>query len=439
MTQSRLASWGNHPAATQGSTPCFWRDDLPADFAKARQQHGTTLAFGSGRSYGDSCLAASGHVLDMRTLDRFIEVDWEAGTLRAEAGTTLDEVLALTVPRRWYLPVTPGTRFVTLGGAVANDVHGKNHHRRGTFGRHVRRLSLLRSDGRRFICSPAQDAALFAATLGGLGLTGVIEWVEVDLLPIRSGMVEGVRQRFGNILEFFALSQELDDQHEFSVSWIDCTAARAGVGRGIYSAGNFAADGPLVQPARRERAVPFTPPLSLVNGVTVRAFNGMYWRRAPAARQRERQFHEAYLYPLDAVGHWNRIYGRRGFQQYQCVVPEPQVRDAIPAMLTDIANAGMGSFLAVLKRCGDLPSPGLLSFPMPGVSLAIDFAQDANPDERLFPRLDALVREAGGRLYPAKDAHMRPEDFRRWYPRWPEVEALRDPALLSRFWRRVLG
>lgn len=429
-----LDSWGRYPGFAQTPQAVYWRDNLAADFAAGAHAHGSVLAYGNGRSYGDSCLASSDHVLHMRGLDRFMAADWDAGVLQAEAGVTLDEILQQAIPRGWFLPVTPGTKFVTLGGAVANDVHGKNHHVRGSFGRHVRRFALLRSDGTTRICSPEENAELFAATVGGLGLTGVIVWVELALLPIKSSRIDTVTQRFGSLAEFFALSAELDAAHEYTVSWVDCLA---GAGRGVFIAGDHAASGEL-EPDRRSRlTVPLTPPISAINRLSLTLFNHSYYRAHPAERTRQTVNYEPYFYPLDRILHWNRIYGPRGFQQYQCVIPTREAQAAMPALLQAIAASGHGSFLAVLKCCGDMASPGLMSFPLPGVSLALDFPQRAELGSSLFPRLDAIVREAGGRLYPAKDAHMSGADFRRFYPRWEQVEALRDPALCSRFWQRV--
>jgi FAD/FMN-containing dehydrogenase len=434
-----LLSWGNYPPFPQTPVDCSWREDAGSRFEQLRQvAGGGILPFGSGMSYGDSCLAASDHVLRLRQLDRFIHADWTTGVLAAEAGTTLEEILAVCIPKGWFLPVTPGTRYATLGGAIANDVHGKNHHRRGTFGRHLRRFGLLRSDVGRSVCSATEQPELFRATIGGLGLSGIVEWAEIQLIPIRAAQVVGVSQRFGNLGEFFALSDELDANHEFCVSWVDCLARGREVGRGVYSAGSFAAEGTLAVDAGRPINFPLTPPLSLVGRASLRAFNEFYWRKAPRGRTRTRSGYARFFYPLDAIRNWNRMYGVRGFQQYQCVIPEASAEPGIRALLQAVAASGSGSFLAVLKRCGDIPSPGLLSFPMAGTTLALDFPQRDDLEATLFPRLDAIVREAGGRLYPAKDAHMRGDDFRRSYPAWSEVEKLRDPALLSRFWHRVM-
>lgn len=431
-----LHSWGRYPQTPQTPHGCSWRSEVPGQLQRVVEAHGSTLAYGNGRSYGDSCFAASDQVLHMRTLDRFIQVDWQQGTLVAEAGVTLAEILAVAIPQGWFLQVTPGTQFATLGGAIANDVHGKNHHLRGTFGNHVRRFGLLRHGEESLTCSPGEYPELYAATIGGLGLTGVITWAEIQLMPIRASQIDSTLVRFDNLAAFFALSAELDHQHEYSVAWIDCLAKGSQAGRGVFIVGDHARYGSLDVDQRPKLRMPLTPPISLINSLSLRAFNEAYWRLHPAQRRRTRGRYDPFFYPLDRILHWNRIYGRQGFQQYQCVIPDAVAEVALLALLEAIADSGQGSFLAVLKRCGDIASPGLLSFPLPGTSLALDFPHKAGL-EPLFARLDAIVREAGGRLYPAKDAHMSGNDFRQAYPAWERLEALRDPLLMSRFWKRV--
>lgn len=405
--------------------------------ANMAAQHGSLLPFGNGCSYGDSCLAASDQVLHMRPLDRFIAANWETGLIRAEAGVTLNELLALAIPRGWFLPVTPGTRLVTLGGALANDVHGKNHHVRGTFGCHVPRFGLIRSDRAPLVCSRQENAELYAATIGGLGLTGIIDWVELQLVPICSSLIDTTHIRFGALDEFFALSAELDSKHEYTVAWVDCLAKGKAAGRGIYMVGDHAQEGPLVFAHQSRLNVPLTPPFSAINRLSLRLFNTAYYRGHRAGRHASRVSYEPFFYPLDRILNWNRIYGPRGFQQYQCAIPDANAAEAIRALLDATAAAHSGSFLAVLKRFGNVASPGLLSFPLPGVTLTLDFPQQGEITARLFSRLDAIVREAGGRIYPAKDAHVSGADFRAFYPGWERLEALRDRALSSRFWQRV--
>jgi FAD/FMN-containing dehydrogenase len=432
-----VLSWGRYPYAPQEAHGVAWRDAAQATWLETTRAHGTTLAFGNGRSYGDSCLAASGHVVQTLALDRLIAADWQSGVLRAEPGVTLEQILQIAIPRGWMLAVTPGTKYATLGGAIANDVHGKNHHVRGTFGRHVRRFGLARSDGTQFECAPDAHPDMFAATIGGLGLTGLVTWAEIQLMPIRSSMIDVTSIRFANLDEFFALSERLDPLHEYSVAWVDCQSRGPALGRGIFMVGDHANDGPLEADQRKKRTVPFTLPVPVFNRATLRVFNELYYRRQRRDEMRSKVGYDAYFYPLDSLLEWNRIYGRAGFQQYQCVVPPPAARDATRAILEAIAASGTGSFLAVLKRCGHLRSPGLLSFPIEGTSLALDFPQRNAVNTRLFAQLDAIVREAAGRIYPAKDAHMSGADFRAAYPQWQQLEALRDPAMLSRFWERT--
>jgi FAD/FMN-containing dehydrogenase len=434
----QLLSWGRYPRHPQTPHSVHWPEEVPQSLAAIESVgHSTSLAFGCGRSYGDSCLAASGHVLAMQNMDRMLAADWETGVVLAQAGLTLAELIRIALPRGWFLPVTPGTKFVTLGGAVANDVHGKNHHVMGTFGRHVQHLMMYRSDEGVTRCSPSQRPDLFAATVGGLGLTGVILAVELQLRRVASSNIEQRSIRFGGLDEFFELSQAHDATHEYTVAWIDCLASGKQAGRGHYIFGNHAKKGALELAPLGGLGMPIDPPFSLVNSLSLRAFNTLYYHRQFKKEVAGNVGYDPFFYPLDRLQHWNRMYGRAGFQQYQCVVPQQHGPEVIRAVLKQIAKSSTGSFLAVLKQCGELLSPGLLSFPMHGVSLALDFPQHEQANQRLFAKLDALVHEAGGRLYPAKDAHMSATHFKQAYPLWEKIEALRDPQLLSLFWKRV--
>jgi FAD/FMN-containing dehydrogenase len=431
-----LGSWGRYPNFPQQGSPIYWRDNVRQALDDSAGDL-PVLAYGCGRSYGDSCLAISDHVLVMCGMNRLLSADWSSGVIVAEAGLTLAELVRVALPHGWFLSVTPGTKFVTLGGAVANDVHGKNHHVTGTFGRHVRRLTLHRTVDGTVAASPDERPELFAATVGGLGLTGVILTVELQLRRVASSDVEQSSIKFGSLNEFFDLADAHDQKNEYTVAWIDCVKTGVNSGRGFYIIGNHASDGELTVGRSGAKRFPLDPSVSLVNSLTLRAFNFLYYHRQLRTRIVRRVGYDRFFYPLDGVLMWNRIYGRAGFQQYQCVVPHTDGREVIRSVLGEIARSGAGSFLAVLKRCGALPSPGLISFPLHGVSLALDFPQRAQANQRLFANLDALVNEAGGRLYPAKDAHMSAAHFQKAYPAWERVEALRDPRLLSRFWRRV--
>jgi FAD/FMN-containing dehydrogenase len=335
--------------------------------------------------------------------------------------------------------VTPGTQFVTIGGAIANDVHGKNHHHAGTFGRYVHRFELLRSDGRRIECSAAENPEWFAATVGGLGLTGAMTQAEIQLRRIASPLLEVETIRFANLDEFLALCAESDQGFEYTVAWIDCLGQGRQLGRGLLQRANHAEAAALRAPERPRRfGVPFTPPFSFVNAASLRLFNTAYYHRQRGNRSRCISRFEPFFYPLDNILHWNRLYGPRGLYQYQCVIPRDRSRDATLELLGTIARSGLGSMLAVLKLFGDVSSPGMLSFPKPGITLALDFPNRGERLERLFRALDHIVASAGGRLYPAKDGRMPGSLFRSGYPQWPEFARFIDPHCSSSFWRRVM-
>ena len=433
---TRYESWGRFPKATHDIVRVNWRDAaLPPDSGK------NMLPFGNGRSYGDCCLNDHGILVDTRGLDRFMAFDARTGTLRCEAGVLLGEILDLIVAHGWFVPVTPGTQFVTIGGAVASDVHGKNHHHAGTFGRHINCFELLRSDGTRLRCSPEENPDWFCATVGGLGLTGLITWVELQLKAISGPLIDQEVIRYLRLEEFFRLSRESDITYEHTVAWIDCAAKGASLGRGLFIRGNHAAGGHDRRAKGRgvQFSVPFDPPLALVNGPSLRLFNALHYRKQLQERVRSTVHYSKFFYPLDAIGAWNRIYGSNGLLQYQCVIPHRNAEPAIAEILRQIAGAGTGSFLAVLKMFGDMPSPGLLSFPRPGATLALDFPNQGKRTFDLLDRLDAITMAADGALYPAKDARMSPDTFRRSFPNWQQLEPFIDPRFSSSFWRRVGG
>jgi FAD/FMN-containing dehydrogenase len=400
---------------------------------------GPRLAVGLKRSYGDTCLFADGRLLDMSGLDRFIAFDRQTGLLKAEAGLSLDALLRVSVPLGWFVPVTPGTRRVTLGGAVANDVHGKNHHRAGSFGRHVKAFTLLRSDRGLVEVTPETEPVLFAATIGGLGLTGVILDVTLQLVPIASSDLINENLPLGRLDDYFALDAESSEAFEHTVAWIDCTRTGRRVGLGVYSRANWAPDGPLEAHSPRTRAVPAFAPAAPFNALTVSAYNR--WRRVRQLwdGSPRRLHYSPAFHPLDAVEGWNRLYGRSGFYQHQCVVPRDAAPDALREMLDAVARSGQGTPVVVLKSFGDLASPGWMSFPRPGHTLALDFKNRGRPTLQLLDRLDAIVREAEGTLYPAKDGRMPREMLDRGYPRFPDLLALRDPACGSDFLARMEG
>ena len=435
MCPIRYESWGRFPTAKHEAIELRWRDEnLP--LPNTAEQ--SALPYGNGRSYGDVCLNDGGLLFDCRGLDRFISFDSDTGILRCEAGVLLSEILALSVPRGWFLLVTPGTEFVTVGGAIANDVHGKNHHREGTFGCHIRQFELLRTDGTRLICSPQQNADWYAATIGGLGLTGVIVWAEIQLKPVHSAILEQETVRFGNLSDFFSLSDTSDKEYEYTAGWIDCLGRGGNLGRGLFTRANHVESGSGQPPraTRRRLSVPFDSPVALVNSWSIRLFNSLYYRTHSITRKQKRHFAD-FLYPLDRIHHWNRIYGRSGFMQYQCVIPRQDATDAIAEMLLRISSARTGSFFSVIKMFGDRTSPGYLSFPQPGATLALDFPNRGTSTLRLLDELDSITRQAGGAVYAAKDSCMSAESFQAYYPQWRRLIPFVDPRLSSGFWRRV--
>jgi FAD/FMN-containing dehydrogenase len=399
------------------------------------------LPFGMGRSYGDSCLNSRGILIDMKPLNRFMSFDREVGVLRCEAGVTLEEILRVVVPRGWFLAVTPGTKHVTVGGAIANDVHGKNHHRAGTFGCHVSAFELLRSDARRVLCSPTENTELFRATIGGLGLTGVIVWAELRLRRVTGPFIDQDTVAFGSLDEFFGLSEDSDAKFEHTVAWIDCFARGTQLGRGILFRGNHA-DAPSLPRAAMPRMVRATvranAPRWLLSNLTLRALGSAYYRFMMAGSRTRRVHYDPFFYPLDAVGGWNRLYGVRGFLQWQCVVPPEDGPAAIHAVFNRVARAGGASFLSVLKRFGRVQSPGLLSFPRPGLTLALDFPFEGTPTLKLLSELDAIVRDAGGAIYPAKDARMSPQTFSAGFPQLDRFLTSVDPRFSSNLWQRLM-
>ena len=397
------------------------------------------LPYGDGRSYGDSCLLSGGAMIEGRDRNRILAFDGETGLLTAEAGIRLCDIIAFAAPLGWFPAVLPGTRFVTLGGAIANDIHGKNHHRRGSFGCHVERLVLERSDKGLLVSSPRENADLFAATISGFGLTGVIREATIRLMRVPSTQITEVTTRFDRLEDYFELAAEADERHEYAVAWIDSLATGKNFGRGHLIAGDHAIGGELEGSARPALAtIPLTPPVSPLIGPGLKAFNELYYRKArPGTSERTVPF-DGFFFPLDRIGRWNRLYGPRGLCQHQCVLPEEAGADGVRALLDAARTYKQGSFLTVLKRFGALASPGLTSFPRPGYTLTLDFPHRGEKTLRLLAELDRITIEAGGAINPYKHARAAPETFAASFPRWRELEAFRDPALLSDFWHRTV-
>lgn len=431
-----LLSWGRFPRTPQRARAIEWRHEpLPPVPA------GGFLPRGLGRSYGDVCLLTGGELLTTKGLCRFTGWNPQTGVIECEAGVSLADILAFAVPRGWFLPVTPGTRFVTVGGAIANDVHGKNHHTSGTFGCFVDSFELRRTAGTIVTCSAELNPELYRATIGGLGLTGLITRAAIRLRPIETPFIAVESVKFRGLDEFFTLSAESAARFEYTVAWLDCTARGGDFCRGIFMRGNHAPADRVgtrrFAVERRSVMMPFDAPRWALNRWSVAAFNTVYFNRRRGERWSEIVPYTPFFYPLDRVGRWNRMYGRRGFFQFQAVVPRSAGDAPLRSLMRTVVDSGRASFLAVLKEFGAVRSPGLLSFPRPGTTICLDFPNDGVETRSLLGRLEQVALEAGGALYPAKDATMSPASFRAGFPRWEEFSRSIDPGMRSDFWRRV--
>lgn len=432
-------SWGMYP-----KTKALVRelDSRKEDFSEATQgidSAASYLPYGQGRSYGDSCLNDGNVLIVTEKLNHFIELNQETGLLRVEAGLTLKEILDHIVPQGWFLPVVPGTQYVTIGGAIANDIHGKNHHVAGTFGCHVTSFELLRSDGSRHFCSANENSSLYRATIGGLGLTGLIVWAEIQLKKISSPWIARETLRFSHLAKFFEYTLESDNKYEYTVGWMDCLSQGADLGRGVFFRGNHLLlkdVSELKVKKERIKTFPMYAPEFVLNRFSMKTFNSLYYHTHPS-KNSELVHYRPFFFPLDSINRWNRLYGKRGFFQYQCLVPFQGSESPIYDIIETFAKSGLGSFLTVIKTFGQISSPGLLSFPRPGVTLTLDIPNEGRKTLRVLESLDEKVMDAGGRVYPAKDARMSKESFQQYFPERSEFEKFKDPKFSSSFWRRV--
>jgi len=430
-----ISGWGRYPTVEARTVRPEKRSALRSVVTSDDR---SVLARGAGRSYGDaSLLDSGGTTLLTDRLNRMLSFAPDDGVLRAEAGVRLREILEVFVPRGWFLPVTPGTKEVTLGGAVAFDIHGKNHHRDGGISNFVREIELLTANGKTVTCSPNQNEELFWATVSGAGLTGIITEVALELRPIETAYVAERTLKAEDLDDAFELFEEHESEYLYSVAWIDCLASGGNLGRSHLMFGRHATEGKLsakqrgapldYEPDHLTR-LPFDLPEGVLNEHTVKAFNAFYYARQRTRDKREVVGIDPFFYPLDAIDDWNRMYGESGFVQFQCVLPMDESYDGLKEILSQVQESGLASFLAVLKRMGP-PDGGLLTFPMRGYTLALDIPRREGL-EGLLRDLHEAVARRGGRVYLAKDAYLRPDTFREMYPAledWLEVKRRVDP------------
>ena len=408
--------WGRYPRHDAQ----LMQPQNASDAAQLLTENSPLLGRGMGRSYGDSALAD--RLISTRHLNRLHSFDAQTGLLTCAAGISLAELLEVFVPRGWFLPITPGTKFVSVGGAIASDVHGKNHHLHGCFSECVDSIELLLGDGSQVICSRSERPELFHATCGGMGLTGLIVGVNLRLLRIESAYIQQTTFKATNLEEALQLF-ETHSASTYSVAWIDCLASGEALGRSLLMIGEHARDGQLLLPAKRALSVPVDMPAALLNRYSVQAFNELYYQRIRKPVSKQRVTFESFFYPLDGIQQWNRLYGKQGFVQYQFVIPKASGLQGMRAILERISASQRGSFLAVLKTFG-AANHNLLSFPMEGYTLALDFKLEAGLLQ-LLDELDSMVLAYGGRLYLAKDARMSEATFKQSQPNWQQFQEIR--------------
>lgn len=422
MMKKRIANWGNYPVMETDERSFLFADQLLSTL----NQYNGIVARGNGRCYGDASLAE--HTISTLKYDKVLSFDATNGIFECQSGLTLDKVLEVTVPRGWFLPVTPGTKFITIGGAVASDVHGKNHHVDGSFSRHVKDMDVLLASGETVTCSPASNADLFWATCGGMGLTGIITRVKFDLKKIETAYISQKQVKAENLEELITLFEKYK-HYTYSVAWIDCLKKGKGFGRSILMLGEHAKKEeldarkrahPLELPKKMQITFPVNLPSFVLSNLTVRTFNFLFYGKNFKKEIDNIVSYEPFFYPLDAMLHWNRMYGKKGFVQYQFVLPL-ESKQGLIEILNKISDAGLGSFLTVLKVFGK--QDDLISFPTEGFTLAMDFPV-RNGLFEFLDQLDAIVLRYGGRIYLSKDARMKAEVFWDSYPRAEEFAGI---------------
>lgn len=414
----KLTSWGKYPQIDANVLVPTSTKGFASELHRGVVD---TIARGAGRSYGDSALAPN--VLKTGYLNHFLHFDENQGLLCCEAGVRLAEILKIFVPRGWFIASTPGTKLISVGGAVASDVHGKSHHHEGCFSQQVTELTLLLASGETVICSRNSHPELFRATCGGMGLTGIILDVTFQLRPIRSAYLHETTYKARNLEESLALIEE-HESTSYSVAWIDCVSTGNTMGRSLLMIGEFAEDGRLELSRSNPQSVPVDMPGFILNKYSVTAFNSIYYHRVRQYKTERTVHFDPFFYPLDSLHNWNRIYGKGGFTQYQFVIPKSAGYAGMAEILKRIAQSKRGSFLAVLKAFGKA-NDNYLSFPLEGYTLALDFKIEPGLFA-LLDELDKIVLDHGGRLYLSKDVRMSEETFKRGYPQWKDFADIRE-------------
>ena len=421
-------SWGKYPR--------FRNTVLGFDTEESLRQivaeHHDLIPYGNGRSYGDSALNTN--IINVRPHDYFIDFDEKSGLLHVQAGVLLAEILESFVPRGWFLKITPGTRFITVGGAIASDVHGKNHHVEGCFSECVEDFKVMVANGEIVTCSKAVTPDLFKATCGGQGLTGVILAARIYLKKINSKHIDQTTIKTSNLKETFEAFEEYKT-YPYSVAWIDCLAKGKNTGRCLLMVGDFIDDGDLCYQHGPKHSIPFSLPGFMLSEWNVRAFNQIYYGRVKKRVSRKKVDIDAFFYPLDTICHWNRIYGKNGFTQYQFILPKEHSYKGLQEVLNTIADSGKGSFLAVLKLFGKA-NENYLSFPMEGYSLALDFKIEKGLF-KLLDKLDRIVVKYSGRIYLAKDVRVSKEVFEQGYPQIDTFRKFRKDMGMDRIFQSL--
>lgn len=417
-----VMSWGMYPKIEN----TVYRYDSESALKQVIEEHNELIPYGNGRSYGDSAL--SSNVINVRPHDCFIAFDEQTGLLHVQAGILLAEILDLFIPRGWFLKITPGTKLITVGGAIASDVHGKNHHLAGCFSECVKEFTMMLAGGDLVSCSREATPELFRATCGGQGLTGVILEVKIYLRKIPSIYLEQTTIKTKNLQETFQAFEEYQEL-PYSVAWIDCLAKGDEVGKGLLKVADFRADGGLNYQPRSKLSIPCNFPSFALNYWTVRAFNWCYYGKTKAKISKQKVDIDSFFYPLDAIDHWNRLYGNNGFTQYQFVLPKKRSYQGMKEILQAISESGKGSFLAVLKLYGKA-NANYLSFPLEGYGLALDFKIEKGLFAHLN-RLDEIVGKYEGRIYLAKDVRVSREVFEKGYPQIDAFRKFRKENLMD--------